>query len=178
MTHRPPVVLALLALLSMLLLGSCEKRKPSVTKKPAGSAAVPPDSLISVGGETAGLVKMWVLALSVVETEESAATAATRLDIISAQFDGLVERAEKLPKLDPAEFKRIDREVEVLLSQAASGLESERKRIFVLPAEIKDKVLPAHQQLLEKFRAMGRAIRDTRATEPPAKPLDAPSTES
>jgi hypothetical protein len=169
--------LSLLLLATFLLTASCEKRKPSVAARPPGTGeAVQPDSLGRIGAEAAELVGLWVLTLSVVETEESAATAAKRLDILGGQFDALVSRSMELPKLDPAEFKRIDDEIEGLLGGAASGLESQRKRIFVLPPEIKDHVLPAHQQLLEKFRAMSRAIRDASSQPAPLKPLDAPAT--
>ena len=177
--HRPLLII----LATSFLFGSCEKRKPSAPTKEGVDAEettppAPPDSLGAIGLETTGLVKLWVLALSVVETEESAETAAKRLQIVSDQLDALLDRAKKLPKVSAAEFGRLDREIEILLSEAAAGLEPERKRIFVLPPEIKDKILPVHQELLEKFRSVSRAIRDSQietdpegeTEEPPAQP--------
>jgi len=183
-----PLVLLILA--AAVPLAGCKKKKPTATKKPPGDEAVaesekPVDSVDLIGMEAVGLVKIWTLALSVVETDESAATTAKGLTNVEEQFDYLVERAEKLPPLSPEEFKRVDYAVDALLTEAASGLEVERKRIFLLPPSVKEQILPTHDRLLKKFRSMSRAISTISrqpapppgATPPatPLNPLDAPS---
>ena len=187
MSYRP-LIIAILA--AAIPLAGCKKKLPTATKKPPGTEepAKPEDSVDLIGMEAAGLVKIWVLALSVVETDESAATTAKGLTTIEEQFDYLVQRAERLPRLSPEEFKRIDDMVDSLLTEAASGLEVERKRIFLLPPSVKDQILPLHEQLLGKFRDMSRAISEvTRgpvaAPDSPtpgtsSNPLDAPARTS
>lgn len=145
-----------IALAAALLCGAC-KDSPNTPAKPA-AAEPPPDSLSNVGEDTAALIKLWTTILELVETEDSAKIANTRLVKAGEQFDALLERAKKLPVPSATERKRIDAQVDAKISKAASGLERQRKRIFILPDEIKRHVLPAHDQLVEKFREMTRAI--------------------
>ena len=156
-----------ITLIIATLCGSCKKRQASVKRAPAEPAneeqAEPakPDSLADIGTETAVLVRIWAVILERVETEEDTARALEELEKLSEQFDYLLERAENVPPLSPAEFKRLDDQVDPLIRQAASGLDSHTQRIFLLPEEIKGKVLPANQKVMEKFRNMSRAIRDS-----------------
>ncbi|MGI9242731.1 MAG: hypothetical protein ACR2RV_18180 [Verrucomicrobiales bacterium] len=178
MRYRP-LIIVLLAAVSPL--AGCKKKKPTATKKPPGTEAAAEqekqeDSVDLIGLEAAGLVKIWTLGLSIVETEESAATTAKRLANVEEQFDFLVERARRLPPLSPEEFKRVDEKVDSLLTEAAAGLEIERKRLFLLPPSIKDQILPTHDRLLGKFRSMSRAISET-AREQPQAP-DEPAAET
>ena len=113
--------------------------------------------------ETAGLVKIWVEILKQANTEEDVAPTTERLDKLSDQFDYLLQRAEKLPPLSQTEFKRIDAKIDPLIRQAASGLESEAQRIFLLPEPIKGEVLAANKELREKFRNMSRAIQNSQS---------------
>lgn len=158
-----PLIVITLALFATLC-ASCKKR-PATVQRPPGEAATdepqdqpPPDSLQVIGAETAVLVGLWVKVLEQVKTEADVDEALKRLERISEQFGPLQERAEKLPALDPVELKKVDEQVEPLIRNAASGLEAETQRIFLLPDPIKSKVLPAHQQLMSKFRDMSRAI--------------------
>ena len=169
-----PIILAILA--AAIPLAGCKKQPPTATTKPPGTEepGKPSDSLEQVGSDAASLVKLWVLALSGVETDESAATTAKSLSKIEDQFDYLVERAEQLPKLSPAEFKRVDDSVDAMLNGAASGLEAERKRIFLLPPSVKDQILPIHERLLSQFRNMSRTISAVASQAPPTAPGPAP----
>ena len=63
-----------------------------------------------------------------------------------------------LPQPSDAEIKAVDAETERYIEAAASGLEKERQRIFILPEEISSQILPIHEQLSDKFRTMSRAI--------------------
>ena len=175
MNHRPLVSVLLLAV--ALGCGACSKRKPSVSKKPPGSESEErePDTLRRIGLETVGTVKIWVLALSTVETEEDADAAVKQLGVISGYFDALLERAQQLPKVSAEEYKRVDDEVDSLLGEASSGLEPETQRIFLLPDSIKSKVLPANEKVIEKFREMSRAMLATRKGAAPNQPPNKPA---
>lgn len=181
MSSRPhPITIAIVA--AAIPLTGCKKQLPTATTKPPGTEepGKPADSLEQIGIDAASLVKLWVLALSGVESDESAATTAKSLSKIEDQFDYLAERAEQLPKLSPEEFKRIDDSVDAMLNGAASGLEAERKRIFLLPPSVKDQILPIHERLLSQFRSMSRTISTVASQPPPTAPgstpipLDAP----
>ena len=181
MRYRALIIVLLAAVAP---LAGCKKKKPTATKKPPGTEAAAEqekqeDSVDLIGLEAAGLVKIWTLALSIVETDESAATTAKGLANVEEQFDFLVERAEKLPPLSPGEFKRVDEKVDSLLTEAAAGLEVERKRIFLLPPSIKDQILPTHDRLLGKFRSMSRAISEiSLQPDQPTESPDEPAAET
>ena len=152
---------------------SCKKRPPTLSKAPPKpqtneQTAIPlaPDSLRDIGWDTAGLVNVWVTALKQVETEESADDATEALKKVSEQFDYLIERAEKLPKVTPEEFKQLDSQIDVMLSSSASGLERETQRIYLLPDEIRQRIIPASENLMKKFQTMSRSIHDTQTTTP------------
>lgn len=129
----------------------------------SGGSAPPPDTLSRVGDETAHTVDLWVEILAAVETEESARAAAKQLAAVAQQFDALAERALALPKLSPAEYKRVDDQIDRQIRAASQGLETERARIFALPDAIKREVLPAHDAASERFRSLGRSVLKVRA---------------
>ena len=155
---RPTIALA-----ALCLLGACSD-KPDKPVSPADQApadALPPDSFAEIGKDAAGLVESWTVALKSVQTEQDASVASRRLGAISEQFDALLERSTEVPALGVSESKRVDTETDFLISRAATGFEQERKRIFLLPDEIKSLILPAHDRLVKKFRSVSRSISQT-----------------
>ena len=150
------ISILLLATLSLTI--GCKKKQPSTQEKPDEVEFRVPDSLEEIGTTIADHIAIWVFTLSYIETEEDAATASKRLDIIADQFELLSDRAKELPKISDEQFKLIDRQIDHAISDVSGGLERERRRIFLLPDSVKSKILPAHENLVKKFRATSRAI--------------------
>lgn len=155
MIYRTPIIL----LAALLATTGCNKKKPSTKAKPPAEEPRTVDSIEDIGLTAAGHVELWVFTLSQVKTEEDAKNASKRLDLISNQFDLLAERAKELPKLSEAEFKSLDRKIDTAIGKVSGGLEIERRRIFLMPDEVKSAIIPTHEKLLKKFRATSRAIK-------------------
>ncbi|MFT4547135.1 MAG: hypothetical protein ACI8XO_003164 [Verrucomicrobiales bacterium] len=153
--------LPLIILLSAAFLASaCDKKSPEKSPATGGSSEEQriPENLAEIGTTVAALVETWSLTLSQVQTEDDVAAAKERLGLIASQFDALAARAKELPPVSDAGLKAVDRETDALIGKVAGGLEIERRRIFLLPDTIKAEVMPAHENLLKKFRATSRAI--------------------
>jgi len=150
--------LALGAAAFAILVCACGDEVEPEKKKPENTAEAPSDSLDRVGDEAARTIGTWVSVLASVQTESSAAAAKQQLASIAEQFDALAERAAVLPKISRGDYQRIDKRMDSLVLSASNGLEHHRARIFSMPAEIREQVLPANDDVLESFRAMGRTI--------------------
>lgn len=149
---------AIILLAALFTTAGCKKRKPTTQAKPVEEPRTV-DSLEEIGMTLAAHIELWVFTLSQIQTEETAITAGKRLGLLSDQFDLLVERAEELPKLSEEEFKVLDRKIDEAIGKVSGGLDIERRRIFLMPDEVKTVILPVHEDLLKKFRTSSRAIK-------------------